>query len=241
MSIEERQREEKEQRRQSIIDAAGRVLRGKDVGALTMADIAKEARLSRSLLYVYFEDLDDIVLAVTLHAFEALHRRFVKAAAAHETGLLQIRAIGEAYVQFAREEPAYFDLITRFEARTMDSEETSPEETSSGDTFPEGSASHKAQCLAVSDHVIQAITDIVQTGIDDGSIRSSLDPLQTAITLWGYTHGLIQLSAHKGPMLDRRHGITPDALVANGLDFASTALVGQCNVPATRVPPEALG
>ncbi|NBB74335.1 MAG: TetR family transcriptional regulator, partial [Bacteroidetes bacterium] len=123
MSIEERQREEKEQRRQSIIDAAERVLRDKDVEALTMSDVADAARLSRSLLYVYFEDLDDIVLAVTLRGFEALHDRFVEAAAAHERGLMKIRAIGEAYVRFAHEKPVYFDLMARFEARTTDAEE----------------------------------------------------------------------------------------------------------------------
>jgi AcrR family transcriptional regulator len=221
MSIEERQREEKEQRRQGIIDAAERVLRDKDVEALTMSDVADAARLSRSLLYVYFEDLDDIVLAVTLRGFEALHDRFVEAAAAHERGLMKIRAIGEAYVRFAHEKPVYFDLMARFEARTTDAEEA---------------ASHEAQCLAAGDRVIQVMTDTVQDGIDDGSIRPSLDPMQTAITLWGYTHGLIQLSAHKGPMLDRRHGIAPDALVANGLDFAGVALTGWCDEQATNLP-----
>jgi hypothetical protein len=80
------------------------------------------------------------------------------------------------------------------------------------------------------------MTDTVQAGIDDGSIRPSLDPMQTAITLWGYTHGLIQLSAHKGPMLDRRHGIAPEALVANGLDFAGVALTGWCDEQATNLP-----
>ena len=225
MSIEERQREEKEQRRQSIIDAAARVLRDKGVEALTMSDVADAARLSRSLLYVYFEDLDDIVLAVTLRGFEALHDRFVEAAAAHEVGLWKIRAIGEAYVRFAHEEPVYFDLLARFEARTMD---------------PDEAASHEAQCLAAGDRVIQIMTDTVQAGIDDGSIRPALDPMQTAITLWGYTHGLIQLSAHKGAMLDRRHGINPEALVANGLDFAGVALTGQCDEQATDVPPDAL-
>lgn len=224
MSIAERQREEKEQRRQSIIDATERVLRSSDVGALTMSNVANEARLSRSLLYVYFEDLDDIVLAVTLRGFEVLHDRFVEAAAAHDAGLGKIRAIGEAYVQFAYEEPVYFDLLARFEARTMDLE---------------GAASHEAQCLAAGDRVIQVMTDTVQAGIDDGSIRPSLDPMKTAITLWGYTHGLIQLSAHKGPMLDRRHGITPDALVANGLDFAGVALTGWCDEQAPEVPPDA--
>jgi len=224
MSIEERQQEEKEQRRQSIIDAAEQALGDKNVEALTMSDVASNARLSRSLMYVYFEDLDDIVLAVTLRGFEALHDRFVEVASAHEEGLWKIRAIGEAYVQFAHEEPVYFDLMARFEARTMD---------------PDEAASYEAQCLAAGDRVIQVMTDTVQTGIDDGSIRPSLNPMQTAITLWGYTHGLIQLSAHKGPMLDRRHGITPEAIVANGLDFAGVALTGWCDEQATDVPPDA--
>ena len=221
MSIEERRREEKEQRRQSIIDAAECVLRDKEVEELTMADVASKARLSRSLLYVYFEDLDDIVLAVTLRGFEALHDRFVAAAAAHDMGLMKIRAIGEAYVHFAREEPVYFDLMARFEARTMDSEE---------------GATHETKCLAAGDRVIQVMTDTVQTGIDDGSIRPSLDPMQTAITLWGYTHGLIQLSARKGPMLDRRHNVTPETLIANGLDFAGVALTGWCDDQAPDMP-----
>ena len=225
MSLRARQQEEKQERRNSIIDAAERVLQDKDVESLTMADVASTARLSRSLMYVYFEDLDDIVLAVTLRGFEALHDRFVKAAAAHEAGLGKIRAIGEAYVQFAHEEPVYFDLLARFEARTTD---------------PEEAATHEAQCLAAGDRVIQVMTDTVQAGIDDGSIRPSLDPMQTAITLWGYTHGLIQLSTHKGSMLSRRHDIAPGSIVANGLDFAGVALTGRCDEQAPDVPPDNL-
>ena len=221
MSIEERQREEKEQRRQSIIDAAERALRDKDVEALTMSDVASQARLSRSLMYVYFEDLDDIVLAVTLRGLQGLHDGFVEAAAAHEIGLKKIRAIGQAYVRFAREEPVYFDLVARFEARATD---------------PEDAASYEAQCLAASDRVMQSMTDAIRAGIEDGSIRPSLDPMQTAITLWGYTHGLIQLAAHKGGMFAHRHDIEADELVENGLDFAGVALTGWCDEHAEHVP-----
>ena len=194
MSIEERQREEKEQRRQSIIDAAKQALGDKNAEALTMSDVASNARLSRSLMYVYFEDLGDIVMAVTLRGLHTLRDRFTDAAATHDVGLSKIRAIGEAYVQFAREEPIYFDLVARFEAREAD---------------PDDAASHEAQCLAASDEVFQVMTGAIRAGIEDGSIRRSLDPMQTALTLWGYTHGLIQLAAHKGAMFAHRHGIEP--------------------------------
>jgi AcrR family transcriptional regulator len=96
MSIEERRREEKEQRRHSIVDAAETALKTKRVEDLTMSDVSSNARLSRSLLYVYFEDLDDIVLAVTRRGFQNLLDRFRKAVGHHDTGLMQIRAIGEA-------------------------------------------------------------------------------------------------------------------------------------------------
>jgi hypothetical protein len=39
-------------------------------------------------------------------------------------------------------------------------------------------------------------------------------------------------------MLDRRHGITPEAIVANGLDFAGVALTGWCDDQATDVAPD---
>jgi AcrR family transcriptional regulator len=226
MSIEERQREEKEQRRQSIIDAAEQALQDEDVEALTMSDVASNARLSRSLMYVYFEDLSDIVMAVTLRGLHALRDRFTTAAAARDLGLSQIRAIGGAYVQFAREEPVYFDLVARFEARETD---------------PDDAASHEAQCLVASDEVFQVMTDAIRAGIEDGSVRSSLDPMQTAITLWGYTHGLIQLAAHKGTMFAHRHGIEPQAFVEEGIDFMGVALTGWCEDRSTNIPMDESG
>jgi AcrR family transcriptional regulator len=223
MSLEERQQEEKEERRRTIVDAAEAVLARTGRDGMTMADIADEARLSRSLLYVYFEDMDDIVLAVTLRGHRALRERF-EAAAAHDTGLMKIRAIGEAYVQFAREEPTYFDLLAQFEARTA---------------APDDASERERQCLAESERVMEAMTGAIQDGIDDGSIRPDLDPVHTAVTLWGYTHGLIQLVAHKGAGLEHQYGLDPEQLVANGLDFAGVALTGQCEQAAPHVPPEA--
>ena len=211
MSIEERQREEKEERRRTIIDAAETVLREKGRGDMAMGDIAEEARLSRSLLYVYFEDMEDIVLAVTLRGFQSMRERFEHAVKEHEVGRQQIRAVGDAYVQFAQEESMYFDLVAQFESRSADADDA-PQRVQ--------------QCLAESDRVMASMTKAIEQGIEDGSIRSELDPTQTAITLWGCTHGLIQLAANKGTSLEQQYGLPPASLFDDGLGFLGVALAG---------------
>jgi len=219
MSIEERRREEKEQRRHSIVDAAETALKTKRVEDLTMSDVSSNARLSRSLLYVYFEDLDDIVLAVTRRGFQNLLDRFRAAVGHHDTGLMQIRAVGEAYVDFAREEPTYFDLVARFEARTADADQASENERA---------------CVALGDDVMDVMTTAIESGIEDGSIREELSPTETAVTLWGFTHGLIQLAVHKSDMLNLRHGLDPDMLVERALDLAGVGLTGRAAHPICR-------
>lgn len=220
MSIEDRQREEKEQRRTSIVDAAERVIAREGVDGLTMGAIAKEARLSRSLLYVYFEDLNDIVLAVTLCGFRELRGRFEAAVGSEDAGLMQTRAIGVAYGAFASEEPVYFDLVARFESWSSDID---------------SDLKHEAQCLAEGDRIIEIMTDAIQQGIDDGTMRPDLDPKETAFTLWGYTHGLIQLISNKSRSLEHRHGVRTETLFERGIDLLGGALAGISEHPAPLV------
>lgn len=212
MSIEERQREEKEQRRRTILDAAETVLREEGRDEMTMSDIAEEARLSRSLLYVYFEDMNDIFLAVTHRGFQLLRKRFQSALARHDTGLRQIRAIGEAYVRFSQEEPTYFGLVAQFESQDTDSEETSE---------------RMRKCLTESDRVLDVMNEAIRHGIEDGTIRPDLDPSQTAVMLWSCTHGLIQMAATKGTDLKQRQDLAPETLVEGGLQFLGVALAGR--------------
>jgi len=211
MSNTERQREEKKERRRAIVDAAEAVLGEKERGDMTMADIADEAQLSRSLLYVYFEDMDDIVLGVTHRGFRSMRERFEAAVAEHDRGLRQIRGIGDAYVAFAREEPTLFDLVAQFESRTAD---------------PEDATERMRKCLAEADRALGAMAEAIRTGIDDGTIRDDLHPRQTAVTLWGCTHGLIQLAANKGKGLEQRYGLSPETLVDGGLGFLGESLAG---------------
>ena len=49
------------------------------------------------------------------------------------------------------------------------------------------------------------MTDALRAGIADGSIRADVGPVDAVATvLWGFMHGVIQLTATKGALLDRR-------------------------------------
>ena len=116
--IAERRLEEKERRRAEIVDAAEAAGREVGLDALTMDDVARRARLSRALLYVYFQDRSDLMFGLAERAMSMLHARFVEAAERHRTGLEQVSAMGRAYVAFSQEFPVLFDALARCELQS---------------------------------------------------------------------------------------------------------------------------
>ena len=193
--IAARREEEKERRRAEILDAAEALYARKGWDALTMDHVARSARLSRALLYVYFRDKADLLFAIGERAMRMLRERFLAAIAAHVSGLDQVEAIGRAYMGYAHEFPHYFDFCSRYQAHSTTADPSSNE----------------GACLVFGDQAIGTLVQAIETGIRDGSIRANVgSPLMLAITLWAFTHGIIQLAMAKGPDLARRGIAIPD-------------------------------
>lgn len=205
----QRRAEEKELRSQSMLDATERVLARKGFDALTMGDVAKEARLSRGLVYVYFQDKVDLLNALAFRAQTEITARFQAAVDAHERGLDQIRAIGRAYVRFAHERPVLFEALARFETRELD---------------PAEAEHHAAAMLGASHGTMNLMLAAIAQGQADGSIRPALDLPKTAVTLWGFIHGMIQVGSMKGAMLEQQFGFDMDALMDHAFEMADLAL-----------------
>ena len=213
MSTAERRQEEKEQRRQDIIDAAEVVFAQKGVEKATMADVAKEARLSRGLIYFYFKDKDALYLAIMVRATQALHTAFVKASTGRANGLEKIKAIGKAYVRFHYEMPNYFDAMADFEARTI---------------IPEDMSDGERDCLFEGGKVLELMASVLVEGMEDGSVRSDLGhPMSAAITLWGFTHGMLQVFAKKESMVNFQFNLHMDDLLEHGFEMMDRALTNQ--------------
>ena len=193
--VAERREEEKGRRRAEIVDAAERLYAEVGWDAVTMERVAKKARLSRALIYVYFQDKNDLLLAIAERALTDLRECFVSAAARSETGLDKVQAIGRAYVQFQQDLPYRFDACSRFHAHQAVGQPTDD------------------ACAAAGDAVIAVIVDALMQGQADGSIRKDLgNPAQVCVMLWAFTHGLIQIGTNKTQEI-ARHGVAVPQLM----------------------------
>ena len=187
--IADRREEEKERRRAEILDAAEALYARKGWDALTVDQVARSARLSRALMYVYFRDKEDLLFAIGERAMRLLRDRFMAATAVPARGMDQVDAIGRAYMGYAHEFPHYFDFCTRFQSHSVNA----------------GSSTNEGACQAAGDQAIGTVVQAIETGIRDGSIRADIgDPMLLALTLWAFTHGIIQIAMAKGPDLARR-------------------------------------
>jgi len=74
-----RTRLDPEIRREQIVEAAERVLKGRDPGDVTFEEIAEEAGVSRALVYNYFGDKGGLIAAVYLRSLRRLDEELSRA------------------------------------------------------------------------------------------------------------------------------------------------------------------
>jgi AcrR family transcriptional regulator len=193
--IAERRTEEKERRRAEILDAAEALYAEKGWEAVTVDQVARGARLSRALVYVYFRDKEELLFGIGERAMHALRDRFAAAAAGAELGMDKVQSIGRAYMSFARELPHYFDVCARFNAHSMATD----------------TGSNAGACSVAGDLALAEVVKAIETGKRDGSIRPDVgEPMLLALALWAFTHGLIQIVVAKGKDLEHS-GTTSEA------------------------------
>lgn len=200
--IAARRLDEKERRREEILDAAEQVFGERGYEAARMDDIARAARVSRALLYIYFKDKTELHFGIGLRALALLRERFAQARSRYARGVDQVTACGRAYIAFAQEFPVYFQAISRVEAHHAELED-------------ENSVQHR---LMMAGRLVHAETVAgLLLGQQDGTVRADLEnPIRVAMTLWGFVHGIAQLAITKG-----------DAFVSEGIalnDFIEGAV-----------------
>jgi AcrR family transcriptional regulator len=92
--------------RERLLEAAVRVVAEKGYGATTVADLTREAGISRTTFYAMFEDKEACFLAAYDSVAEALVRRIAKAYEAEERWPERARAGLAALLEALAEEPA---------------------------------------------------------------------------------------------------------------------------------------
>jgi AcrR family transcriptional regulator len=111
MGTRQRRDKEAKQRRQAILAAAKDVFWKHGYAAATIPMVAAAAELAPGTLYLYFPGKDALYAELLAEGYEMLHRRLVDSVAAHAAARRQAEAVIDAFIEFARQNPPYFDIM----------------------------------------------------------------------------------------------------------------------------------
>ena len=117
MAPNDRRDLERARRKQEILQAARAVFAEDGYNRATVDAVARRAELGKGTIYLYFETKEAILGELTLQALGELGEQ-LQAAADRCSPLhpdQRLRAMGEAYLAFARHAPDYFRLLNAFD------------------------------------------------------------------------------------------------------------------------------
>jgi AcrR family transcriptional regulator len=168
MGITERREREREEVRRKILDAARDLFSSEGYERVTMRRIAEAIEYSRTAIYLYFEDKDDLVRALCEEDFSRLLQA-LSAQPAPADPVEHIRALGAAYVQFGLRYPNHYRFM-----------------------FMTGSKPAKDAGMVSGDGSFGLLLDAVTRAVAAGRLRPG-DPVLYAQVLWSALHGAIAL------------------------------------------------
>ncbi len=195
-ALARRQEAERRERRKRILDAGRRVFLKKGYLGTSIRAIALEAELSPGLIYFYFSGKDEIYGRVCEEAFhiavELLERASLKKGSFRE----RLGALAWAYVEFYREYPEYFDILS---FKDMGFKKVGlPEEL------------HRL-LENLSQKSLSFVKAAVDDAVQDGEIPAGEEGWALTFALWGAVEGALYI--HKRGYLDPA-GVSLEDLLA---------------------------
>lgn len=180
MGTAERRERERQQRHDSIVEAAEKVFFSADtLQEVTMDDIAKEAELSKGTLYLYFKTKEDLIATIHMKAMAHLRNMFIDETKEAKTGLDILKIFGDTYINFAFTNPNVFRFMSH--KKIFHSE------------FCEDLQSFDS-CIKYGYDIFDMMTKAIELGMQDKTLRSDLNPKLTAINIYGQISGVLDPS-----------------------------------------------
>ena len=158
--------------RETLLEAAVRLIAGVGPTAFTLREVARRAGVSHNAPYRHFRDRDDLMGAVAAQGFRELTQAMVEAAAQQTDPLNRLKHAGLAYVTFALRRPEHFTVMF--------------------DT-PRSKRQHPAS-VAAGAQAFNTLVGFVRDCQEAGRLPSE-DSLQMALLAWSMVHGIAKLAS----------------------------------------------
>jgi AcrR family transcriptional regulator len=171
MGTKERKEQEKSEMRGLILKTAMNLFLDKGFENITIRNIAEKIEYSPATIYLYFKNKDEILFTLRRVGFEKLfeHQR---SSLKLDDPLKRLHKHGEAYIQFALENPQYYDLMFMMRGPVNEIQETTDCDI--------GLKSY------------ELLKTNVEECMDAGLFpRTNIDV--AAFSLWSYVHGIASL------------------------------------------------
>ena len=199
MGTAERKERQKAEMREAILRAALKLFYDEGYENVTMRKIADEIEYSVGTIYLYFKDRDEIFFELHKMGFDEFYKRQLAIQYVKDP-IERIKEHGLAYIQFALDQPFYYDLmfISRIPAKTI----TEQHEWKSG---------HRTY-------------DVLKLNISqakDAGYFKDIDIEVAAFSLWSFVHGISSLFVRDRMMMVPQEAIKP--LVSGALKFLERA------------------
>ncbi len=181
--------------REALIEAALKLINERGSDGLTLSEAARMAGVSPAAPYRHFKDRTSLMTAIAEQGFQSFAEQLEAAKTKAANGPLQrLLHIGEAYLEFARQEPSHY--VAMFEA---------------------GIAHGSSPALSKeSDRAFSVLRDASNEMYAILPEDRRAPALMIALHIWSLTHGIASLFL-RGDLARRNLPVTPEELLESGV------------------------
>lgn len=202
MSTEDIKKQKNEQRRKYILNIAEDLFFMKGYDDVSMNDIAREAGLNKSVIYRYFKNKESLYFAIVLRGTKIFNKMFKEKVKLKETGIEKLEEAGRAYFEFYKNYPDYHDAYLYSKSKRFELKEIE----------------YFLEIDLLTKDIMKIICHAIQEGIDDGTIRKNLNPMEIAVFIAVTAERIVRLSPNTLNVL-KSHGINQEQFIEDSLDL----------------------
>lgn len=198
MPKKSRKEREKEQRKKEILDSAEKLFFKSGYDDVSMNDIANDVELNKATLYLYFDNKEELFFATVLRGAQIMISMIEEEVCKSEDSVKSILTFINTYNQFVLTYPDYYGIYTYFQSGRFDLEEivnkSYIEEINKNarhyNTLITWSylrldnvSPYAIEILNIRSKIFKILTNAIKDGIEEGSIRKNLNPIETAVMM----------------------------------------------------------
>jgi AcrR family transcriptional regulator len=187
-----RRKKEKQHRRKTILKAAQQLFYKKGFRSVTVESIAKQARLSKGTVYLYFNSKEELYAQVLLNEVEKFYERVNHIIETGSSSSEMIFDYANIYTDFFLNERELFRILMTFMLHTDDLR------------FSDEMRRH---IIHTTNRTIEIIDRIFQHGLSTGEFTCRESVRKSRNAVWGLLNGVIALHLFTGKEATREERI----------------------------------